>query len=321
MKISFTILLIFVVFLGFPQITTTKIAPASAQKQSQLYDSTQNFLGDNVYSYIGQEFYLNGMSAELQRFGYEGFTTDYTKNPISDKSVIYKCCNSFNSNYNDLVGKYFEVLDVIKHPKAVESAIYSKTYYIKLKEKASGDIVFFEYRSRYEHSFPFIVVGYFTKLKKTAIGKKEFIVRGKNWLSDTDPMNDITTGKTVSEFEAGVKWKCVDVSIEEKYFSLCYIIQNSKGEKIPLSIDKAQHTYWVFDAQQAAGYKKKFGEDKWSKILNGNVSIGMTKEMCELSWGKPQKINETVTAGRTLEQWVYKSNYLYFDNGILTTMQ
>jgi hypothetical protein len=47
----------------------------------------------------------------------------------------------------------------------------------------------------------------------------------------------------------------------------------------------------------------------------------MTKEMCKLSWGEPEKINETITAGQKSEQWVYSDNYLYFDNGKLRAIQ
>jgi len=40
------------------------------------------------------------------------------------------------------------------------------------------------------------------------------------------------------------------------------------------------------------------------------------------SWGKPSKKNVTVTSGVTHEQWVYgNSNYLYFDDGILKSIQ
>lgn len=54
------------------------------------------------------------------------------------------------------------------------------------------------------------------------------------------------------------------------------------------------------------------------------VKIGMTQQqVIESSWGKPSDINRTSTARGTREQWVYSDGrgYLYFDNGILTTVQ
>jgi len=45
------------------------------------------------------------------------------------------------------------------------------------------------------------------------------------------------------------------------------------------------------------------------------------------SWGQPDDVNKTVNAYGVSEQWVYrgtgyaKNRYLYFKNGILTSMQ
>lgn len=53
------------------------------------------------------------------------------------------------------------------------------------------------------------------------------------------------------------------------------------------------------------------------------IAIGMTKqEVIQLKdWGRPMSINKTTTASGINEQWVYGSRYLYFDNGVLTTIQ
>ncbi len=48
----------------------------------------------------------------------------------------------------------------------------------------------------------------------------------------------------------------------------------------------------------------------------------MNKKECELSWGKPNDINKTLSSHETSEQWVYSStSYLYFKSGILETIQ
>lgn len=53
------------------------------------------------------------------------------------------------------------------------------------------------------------------------------------------------------------------------------------------------------------------------------VQLGMTQqEVLDSSWGKPERINRTIASYGTHEQWVYGGrNYLYFKNGILTTIQ
>ena len=52
------------------------------------------------------------------------------------------------------------------------------------------------------------------------------------------------------------------------------------------------------------------------------VDIGMTADdVRKSSWGKPQKINSTITANGRHEQWVYGGGNLYLDNGVLTSIQ
>ena len=56
----------------------------------------------------------------------------------------------------------------------------------------------------------------------------------------------------------------------------------------------------------------------------GGVRLGMTKKQVieQTSWGKPNKVNTTTTKNGTREQWVYGGgNYLYFTNGVLTSIQ
>lgn len=62
-------------------------------------------------------------------------------------------------------------------------------------------------------------------------------------------------------------------------------------------------------------------------IAVGEVRIGMTQEEVIRAWGRPDKINRTVTASTNLEQWIYErgsiSNrqYLYIENGRLRSFQ
>jgi hypothetical protein len=53
------------------------------------------------------------------------------------------------------------------------------------------------------------------------------------------------------------------------------------------------------------------------------VNIGMSMEQVRASsWGRQNSINRTTTAYGDREQWVYGiGNYLYFENGVLTTIQ
>ena len=322
MKITLTFLLTALTLtISFGQITTTKVAPTTETADNTPYDSLENFLGKNARKYIGQDLYLKGFAESLRKYGYDGFTLDYTKSTLSNKSNVYQCCDGFNSKYDDLNGKYFKVLDVIDHPKAKENeSLYGSKFYLKLEEKVSKDIIYYEYSSTSIYSFPFIVVGYFEKAKTRYIGT-EYVLRGRNWVDKKPEMYDIQNGKPV-DFSAGTIWKCIDFTIEEKYYALSLILENSKGERLAFSMDNIlKGIYFAFSKNDADKYKLKFDDENWNLILNGKAKIGMTKEMCELSWGKPKSINETITSGKKTEQWVYSDNYLYFDNGILTAIQ
>jgi hypothetical protein len=77
------------------------------------------------------------------------------------------------------------------------------------------------------------------------------------------------------------------------------------------------------------GKKVKVKHPAWSNeecnaIAKKSVHQGMTTEQAQAAWGKPYKINSTNYGNHTREQWVmheYGSSYLYFEDGILTTIQ
>lgn len=54
----------------------------------------------------------------------------------------------------------------------------------------------------------------------------------------------------------------------------------------------------------------------------GGVAVGMTaKQVLASCWGKPERINTTILSSSRREQWVYGSQYVYVDNGIVTAIQ
>ncbi len=67
-------------------------------------------------------------------------------------------------------------------------------------------------------------------------------------------------------------------------------------------------------------------ENSWSAIDRNRVTIGMTPCAARAAWGAPRDINRTTTAYGVREQWVfrassYDSNYLYFQDGLVTSIQ
>jgi hypothetical protein len=74
--------------------------------------------------------------------------------------------------------------------------------------------------------------------------------------------------------------------------------------------------------EKAKYYLKQFNPEKYYESLP-DIQIGMTtEEVLNSKWGKPIDINRTTTANGVSEQWVYPNfKYLYFEDGILTTIQ
>ena len=82
-------------------------------------------------------------------------------------------------------------------------------------------------------------------------------------------------------------------------------------------------------AIRKAEYEKSVAESNLKSKINERtmypkaVYIGMTKEeVLAEGWGRPIDINKTTTTYGVSEQWIYYDyKYLYFEDGILTTIQ
>ncbi|MDR3001017.1 MAG: hypothetical protein LBU89_07120 [Fibromonadaceae bacterium] len=317
-----------IVTVAFGQITVTKTVG-----KIDAYDSLSNYLGKDVSKYVGQEFYLKVQHEKLRKFGYRDFYIDYNENVKSalNRNNIYKCCSEgLSSKYNELAGKYFKVLEVIRHPR---SSLNDK-YYLKLQEKSSNDIVYFRYDAKYRHLFPFVVVGFFEKLKQRTIGQT-FVFGNIQRLNPdkTQPFSfgkdsdfDINTGQRIN-FELGKEWECIDLTIDERNYALSLVFKDGDGQTLAVRYERivgeiGEHMtenrfHNIFTKDEADNYKEKFGQDIWNAILQGEVKIGMTKEMCKLARSEPKKIN----VSEKNEQWVYSDYHLYFENDILTVIQ
>lgn len=91
------------------------------------------------------------------------------------------------------------------------------------------------------------------------------------------------------------------------------------GTKYENQLAKIEKDYEKHQNKEIAAENKKTADAKRKQ----GVQIGMTQEdVLASNWGKPLKVNRTVNAYGTREQWVYRGgNYLYFEDGRLTTVQ
>lgn len=95
-------------------------------------------------------------------------------------------------------------------------------------------------------------------------------------------------------------------------------IDNERG--INITNEKAKKLEQARESNIKAKFNK-FGSTVVANIVAKKIWIGMTAEMAIASWGNPDKINKTVSSNRATEQWVYSSDYLYFESGILKSFQ
>jgi hypothetical protein len=349
------------------QITVTNIPSTgnvevlSEKEALKKYDSSQNFLGRNVSMYVGQTFYLKGIASDMRGYGYRYFYTSNGSGLYGEDNYLvnpYKRNQgNFNSSYDELVGRYFEVLEVLPSPdidyyrsakdalkdikiitgkedakstklaleinknlKSIDSNFFfNGDCFFKLREQVSGDVVYFKYDSKDKFFFPFIVLGYFEKLRQLIIGNK--YVFADDWLGG---VRDIETGKNV-ESNVGEIWECVGLTIEDKFYKISPILMDSLREKAIIShYDEWLGEYIdgkVFSVQEANMYRSKFGASNFDSILQGRIFIGMSKEMCSLSIGNPIRKASIKKNAEVLEQWSYRDGKLTFENGILKKIE
>ena len=98
-------------------------------------------------------------------------------------------------------------------------------------------------------------------------------------------------------------------------------IQNQKYAEAKARAEAEAKKRAEWRAKQLQKLIDKYGEDIGYRIHSGEIWIGMTSAQCSESIGSPQCINRTTTMRGSREQWVYHSRYLYFENGILVTIQ
>lgn len=97
-------------------------------------------------------------------------------------------------------------------------------------------------------------------------------------------------------------------------------VNASKQAKIDAANEKKERAAaQVRTQKRKAELIAKYGENYGTIIAAGKVVIGMTKEMCIASWGKPLDVHKTIMANMVIEQWMYNySSLLMFENGKLT---
>ena len=296
MKIIFLIM-VFSFINIYSQITTTKSAATKLDKNVAKRDSSKNYYGEDVMQYLNRKVYLKQKDESLREYGYEKI---YDYLPEKEDYDEY--------DYDEVAGKYYNVTDVIP------ASFNQSKYFLKMVQEGNNKTYYYEYDVNSDAFFNLILVDHFEWLKKKYIGTKVYS-KGTNPYGNRDGAFDYVTGNKV-DFSTGTEWTIKDVTIEEKYFSLAFIIENNNNDKLLIEVRWLNYPQWLLMGENYRYIKEKHPEYLES-VINRELKIGMSKDIVILSWGKPDKINKSVFGNVVKEQWVYNNQYIYFENGIL----
>jgi hypothetical protein len=294
--------IIILLFVFQPLISQISITEVAINDDQGIYDSLNNFVGKNPKQMIGQTLFLKPKPESLRKYGYDYFYKSLEAPRLTSTVNKFKCCEGYNSKYKLLQSKSFKVLSIVPDKKP-----YSNDAYLELEMIETGEKTYFKYSMVYDFNFPFIIMGHFDKLKELYVGE-DVLIRTKVVINiDSGNEMDITPG----EYH-----KVLDVTLDSKYFVLSLLLQNKNGERFMYDAEyKDRDPSEIIFKEEAEKYKTKYGQKNWIEILNKKVVTGWTEEMVILSWGKPKEINRSSYS----DQWVYSNQYLYFEDGILTS--
>ena len=327
MRFFFLTIVAMIALQSFAQISSIKIESKPIQEEVTPYDSLEDINENNYRSLIGQTLFLRP-STKAQKDGYywsldllTSPTTDYSAPKYMQRSSAHGPVVDYKAN-----SKYFEILEMTEKTGGIEDY-----FFYKLREKESGDTVYFRFRQKMGFpSLNFVVVGYYEKMKSLMKGNKLVY---KNWAAAMYPIYSLQDGKeTRQAIPNNTIFECRDVTfLENEYYSMVYILHNDTyGDFFAkeYGFKTLFITYDKYLAEQRADQQRKkkliakYGQRNGQLVFDGKVRIGFSKAMCKEAWGEPDDINTTTGSWGVHEQWVYRDgSYLYFENGKLTSIQ
>ncbi len=247
---------------------------------------------NNVSAQEKVEIVLTELSEKLQKYGY-GF--------------IYREAKKYSFNSLKDYKKYKGMKGTIVGEKV--GPLSTKFYVILLK---NGETVYSEIEEQYD---PFWISGTYLV---SDFNKANELVGKFVWVNKTRyDSHDLVTETGLTHKTANIeKLQVLGVvarSLPTKYIAPFYLkVKKETGEI----------GYISYKCIYKENPLKKNFNDKIKKLIQQQkISINMTKEQLLLSWGQPRNINESVGSWGVNEQWIYESQYVYIENGVVTSFQ
>ena len=261
----------------------------------------------------------------------DDYTTSFVSTELYKNGVRYDLKTELKSKINDRIievelQKIVNEIDSIETLKSINS--------IKEIRELKNELIYTTAVKSYDEGKFKDAIDKFNELESTYKNAKEYIGKAKT-LSNIQG----TYRKTAINIAVINGWN-ITFGVDPMYDTTNYFDQYTYKYKI-------ENNQIILEGEIALraignGITQKYKIDEKNKRISSNTGIyyyesnkvdfpkrreepkiGMTKSQVENStWGKPNKINRTTTKYGIHEQWVYDNHkYLYFDDGILTSIQ
>lgn len=322
MKKIFYLLLLFPSFIlgQNPYNVSTK---EKNEKNEVKLSTEEQFVKDN-FEYLFITDWYEGMRFMVPKK--RDFQTDISLYP-------YKKGQSFSKKirYEDFEFEIFKVVDI--EEREIRNNIYRTVVVLENdgKKYESYEMLGSIEKLKSSNSNLFTTIGSLVSLDEVDIAKKllldsSLFIMTNFWVEDAD--NRYGYNQVKGTKFSKVKIVNVGVGVSTRPVKLIFETEdgNQYYRNVSFSGTNSQEVYMknfsdIFSFSNPRLKYPNINDEIWQLIQQEKVKIGMSKDECVLSWGKPKDINETIFENSISEQWVYEKNYLYFENGVLKTIQ
>lgn len=267
-----------------------------------------------VRQWLGRRFIFLPKSKKLQEYGYKLYLSPELFLALCDANELQR--KTCELKYDKFVGKVIKVIDIK----------YDNT--VTFIEEESGRKIYAQAYDGYIDGIA--LLDDMNKAKKAWLGKTIY-----SKVKEINTYNEKTDKYGSVQVKIGEPLKVIDIWWGDGIASigkLWLIVEKNNKQQgyiaTTFSWTNIYSSFWTnnrpwedyfFDFNPRQKYD--WSNEIWELINNAKIKLGMNQEQVKLSWRKPKKINQDISQGVIREQWVYDNQYLYFKNGILTSIQ
>lgn len=318
MKKVFVLLLVIIFNVSaYCQIGVTSAVAPVKKTEVVVFDSTKNFLGyNNVMSYLDQTLFVLPKAKSSQEYGYYHFYKICNFNLERFFGLDYKHygqdadASDYNTRYEDLAMTYWHVDSIVSARDIGHDRRY--LFYLSNVNEPESKCAF-SYYPEYESEFPFIVLSHYNYLKEKYIGKQFIVNRG--FLT----YYDLSTGSFIVTDDTKTIWTAEDLNVisNENGDQEFGMLLKQGNERTFVAIDDFEKKIGrrIIEKKEWDKLVATYGLDMVKTAFQGEIEVGMSRELLILALGEPESINKASYG----DQYVYfDSKCVYLKNGKVT---